>query len=92
MKITGIALVLAAGITTAVLAQDKAGTDLSCADYMSMDSTKMLTAWERKRGDPMSVEGTDDAPEEMMARAMEACTANPDGTVGEAMKMMEGDS
>lgn len=93
MKYTLAALALAAAMSSPLHAQDKMSMDPSCSDYMGMDSEGQMGAM-TEMGDQMKAEGmasTDPmSADDMMAQAGTACAAHPDGSVGEAMKMMEG--
>jgi hypothetical protein len=98
MKRTLLVIALAGSFALPALAADKMTADPTCKDYMAMDS-----AGQMKSIDMMHVatakKPTDDTaatdsmrPDMMAANAMKACSAEPDATLGEAMKMMDSTS
>ncbi len=89
MKHILAAIVIAGSFASAGLAQDATSADtMTCADFSAMDSAGQMEAVGSMEAGDAGAEDTQS--EDMMAKAMAACEAHPDMTVGEAMESMGG--
>lgn len=89
MKHILAAIAIAGAFATAGLAQDAMSVDtMTCADFSAMDSAGQMEAiGSMEAGDTVA---EDTQSQEMKTKAMAACEAHPDMTVGEAMESMGG--
>ena len=83
------AIVIAGSFATAGLAQDAMSADMmTCADFSAMDSAGQMEAVGSMETGDAGAEDTQS--EDMATKALAACEAHPDMTVGEAMESMGG--
>lgn len=84
-----VAAGLGIGLSTPSFAQSTAMAT-TCEDYMGMDSDGMESTAAMLAKEIATMDDTDEmAAEDAMALAQDACEANPDGTVGEAVKALQ---
>ena len=83
------AIAVAGAFATAGLAQDAMSADtMTCADFSAMDSAGQMEAIGSMETGDAGAEDTQS--EDMATKALAACEAHPDMTVGEAMESMGG--